>query len=186
MGQVLVIHNFHKELSTWLNGSNTVGDKYFRKFLGGKGNGNSYSALYSISYYKVRSKEESGRYNAGNAIKKAVKFLTGMALLVPEVEATEDAYCELKIEIISVYNGIVRLKYDISVLNGSFFDKKLIRIDQLLDYKIYRHIEKYDEVLINENEQEIEIDLSELWYDDLPLFTINDVSFNDQDCILAD
>lgn len=184
MGQVLVFHNFHKCLSSWLNGTSPVGSKYYRKFLGGKGNGNSYSALYSISYYKVRSKEESGRYNAGNAIKKAVKFLTGMALLVPEVEATEDAYCELKIEIISVYNGIVRLKYDISVVNGSFFDKKMIRIDQLLDHKIYRHLETIDEVQINENEQEIEIDMSRLWYEDVPLFTINDIVFNDQDCIL--
>ena len=123
----IIINNIRLKLSSWVNGTKTEDYKYFRHFYYVEGGNMAFKATYSISYTKVRSDDERRRGVLMRVLKTGVKVITGMPLLTPYVEATHDTFCNLLIEVISLDEEKIKLKYEISVGNGSFFHKKYVQ-----------------------------------------------------------
>lgn len=177
----IVVRGITKKLSQWINGSMKDGDTYFRHFYDVTGSSLKFKAIYTISYSKVHNEGEMRNKNIGQVLKHAVKFLIGMPLLVPSVEPTMNTICDLLIEITSMHNGIIRLKYDVAVANGSFVHKKMIRAEELMGLVNHNLKHMYG---ISISDQYVTIDISKLNVE-YRLVNIKDIYIKDNDCVLV-
>lgn len=132
----IVISNLSENFSSLVNGDICEDSTHFKRIWYVEGNHNHFDAIYSVSYAKIRSEDENSRYYLGKALKFGVKLLTGMPLFVPTVEGTVHTFCHLIVDIVSAHSDVIKMKYDVSVSNGSITHKKNIRERELFSWKV--------------------------------------------------
>ena len=96
------------------------------------GESSCYKASYFISYMKTYSEDERRKSLVVRGLKSAVRLLTGVPLLSPAVDKTADTLCNLTIIIVGIKDNCLKLRYDISVSNGSLIHKKIVKEYELV------------------------------------------------------
>lgn len=116
----LDIDNFRDYLEKWICSNSRTLDLVWEET-------NKLDIMYHLNDEKVYRDDARGMVTFARFLKvlMPVPFIAGLDHL------KEDASCILSVEVISVYNNIIKLNYDISVCNGSSIDKNRIRKAEL-------------------------------------------------------
>lgn len=174
----IIVPDFKEKIARWINGIRmSFKDKNYRTLQLVSGETNRLDIMYSISYLKTYNNDDKFIVN----IFRAAKLLMHMPMIIGRDYLKEDTICILTVNVIDVLDNIIKLKYDISVCNGSSVHKNIVRKMELADLSVGIKLP----VGFSISEQYIMVDLKQRQgFVDKGIVSIKDVCFNGKECSL--
>ena len=176
----LIIPDIKDKFSCLVNEATKEGD-YFRHIWHIEGIGKHFRVIYSISYAKTYSDEERRTNMVLRSIKIVAKLLMGMPLIQSSLGPSQDTFCNLLVEVLSIEHGIIKLRYDVHINQGSWFHKKWIRESELLGI-VNHNLSDMQGVEINN--QDVTINLKSIAPDNNQIDKITNIKIDGNNCIL--